>query len=85
MCPALGSAPSPPQKAWPHRPLGPPYKLPIQGAGPRGRGGLALSVVAVSMALSLPLWFWLEGAPRVALCEWKKQAAIAIRIKTRAI
>merc|ERR1712086_886751 len=42
MCPALGSAPSPPQKAWPHRPVGPPYKLPIQGAGPRGRGGWPL-------------------------------------------
>merc|ERR1712194_297114 len=45
-CPALGSAPSPPQKVWPPRPPGPPYKLPIQGAGPRRRGGWYLSVVA---------------------------------------
>ena len=51
-CPASGSAPSPPLKVQPPLPPGPPYKLPIQGAGPRRCGGWYLSVVAWCLWLS---------------------------------
>ena len=43
--PCLGVCPFLPQEAWPPRPPGPPSSCPIQGAGPRRRGGWSLSVV----------------------------------------
>merc|ERR1712194_91867 len=83
-CPASGSAPSPPLKVQPPLPPGPPYKLPIQGAGPRRCEGWFLSVVVSVYGSFVAVSALARGRPAGGAQRVEETASLAILLKARA-
>merc|ERR1712194_413761 len=82
--PCLGVCPFTTIKVQPPLPPGPPYKLPIQGAGPRRCEGWFLSLVVSVYGSFVAVSALARGRPAGGAQRAEETASLAIRIKTRA-